>query len=890
MPPKSKTSAKRASPLKKKATPSEAPSPLPAVAEESDEISTAAILKDDAPPEENEIAPMASLNEEKSMEVKEEAMEEKTAEVTAGSEKTQEEIVVEKIVEETTVEKIEKEVVVEETVTVKAPMEGGASNVVVPEVSGEAEDEENEAEDEENEAEDKEVEESEEEESEEEEEEEEKEEAGEKQIAQEETGEGEIESISGDDEENDEDDPAMYISPMTERKKQKEFELFIGGLDKGAVDSDLVKVFGVFGEIQSVRIVKHPSTQKSKGFAFLRYANIEHTKKALAELKDGIEVKGKKVMVSASQDNDTLYLGNICKTWTRDHVLETLKGYGIEQIEDVLIPDDPKSEGKIKGFAFLEFKSHSDAMTAFQRLRKPDAVFGRDISAKVGFAQAPLHPCEEDLMKVKTVYVEGFPKSWDEAKLEELCNQYGEIEKVQLFRKRKDFGFVGFFSRDSAVACVEGINNTQFEEGINVKANLAKPVYKGRLAKQSRGGFKVQKDADSTEEPDKSKKNKGKSKAVHDKKKPKPNFKNAMTAFQRLRKPDAVFGRDISAKVGFAQAPLHPCEEDLMKVKTVYVEGFPKSWDEAKLEELCNQYGEIEKVQLFRKRKDFGFVGFFSRDSAVACVEGINNTQFEEGINVKANLAKPVYKGRLAKQSRGGFKVQKDADSTEEPDKSKKNKGKSKAVHDKKKPKPNFKSSNKSTPSKSQDKNLKKKNDSRRVQSAKGQKRGRKDADSSINQQPPKRARRNQNHGRRHDRSSTGHSNYRSSYPTNPYTLHQTAYAPPATSYTTHIYPGASVTQPRHTHLEPHAGYLPAANQVRHPYEYEDRRAGAYSSQPRSSSGYVAYSSQPRSNSGYVGASTVPNPYPGYSSYAGYETGYVYPSSGAYAYQRPPYY
>ncbi|XP_020260759.1 nucleolin-like isoform X2 [Asparagus officinalis] len=724
MPPKSKTSAKRASPLKKKATPSEAPSPLPAVAEESDEISTAAILKDDAPPEENEIAPMASLNEEKSMEVKEEAMEEKTAEVTAGSEKTQEEIVVEKIVEETTVEKIEKEVVVEETVTVKAPMEGGASNVVVPEVSGEAEDEENEAEDEENEAEDKEVEESEEEESEEEEEEEEKEEAGEKQIAQEETGEGEIESISGDDEENDEDDPAMYISPMTERKKQKEFELFIGGLDKGAVDSDLVKVFGVFGEIQSVRIVKHPSTQKSKGFAFLRYANIEHTKKALAELKDGIEVKGKKVMVSASQDNDTLYLGNICKTWTRDHVLETLKGYGIEQIEDVLIPDDPKSEGKIKGFAFLEFKSHSDAMTAFQRLRKPDAVFGRDISAKVGFAQAPLHPCEEDLMKVKTVYVEGFPKSWDEAKLEELCNQYGEIEKVQLFRKRKDFGFVGFFSRDSAVACVEGINNTQFEEGINVKANLAKPVYKGRLAKQSRGGFKVQKDADSTEEPDKSKKNKGKSKAVHDKKKPKPNFK----------------------------------------------------------------------------------------------------------------------------------------------------------------------SSNKSTPSKSQDKNLKKKNDSRRVQSAKGQKRGRKDADSSINQQPPKRARRNQNHGRRHDRSSTGHSNYRSSYPTNPYTLHQTAYAPPATSYTTHIYPGASVTQPRHTHLEPHAGYLPAANQVRHPYEYEDRRAGAYSSQPRSSSGYVAYSSQPRSNSGYVGASTVPNPYPGYSSYAGYETGYVYPSSGAYAYQRPPYY
>lgn len=149
---------------------------MPAVAEESTEISTAAIMKDAAQPQEKEIAPMASLNEEKAVEVKEEAMEEKTAEVTAGSE----EIVVEKIAEETAVEKIEKEVVVEETVTVKAPMEGDAGNVVVPEVSGEAEDEENEAEDEENEVEDEEGEESEEEESEEEveEEEEEKEDAG----------------------------------------------------------------------------------------------------------------------------------------------------------------------------------------------------------------------------------------------------------------------------------------------------------------------------------------------------------------------------------------------------------------------------------------------------------------------------------------------------------------------------------------------------------------------------------------------------------------------------------------------------------------------------------------------------------------------------------------
>ncbi|XP_068650136.1 heterogeneous nuclear ribonucleoprotein Q-like isoform X2 [Aristolochia californica] len=313
-----------------------------------------------------------------------------------------------------------------------------------------------------------------------------------------------------EDEENEEEDedPSVYMhAPLSDRKKQKEFEIFVGGLDKEAVEEDLIKVFGEFGEIQAARIVKHPTTQKSKGFAFIRYATVEQAKKALLELKDGAEVKGKRVGISASQDNDTLYMGNICKTWTKDHVLETLKGYGVEQIEEIYLPEDPKNEGKSKGFALLEFSTHSDAMAAFQRLRKPDAVFGCDRSARVSFAQSSMHPSEEALSQVKTVYIESVPGSWDEEKVKEHCKQYGEIEKIQLSRnfttaRRKDFGFVTFMSRESSVACVEGINNAQIGEGENkVKANLAKPQNKGRLAKQgARGGFKVRKEGDRSEE------------------------------------------------------------------------------------------------------------------------------------------------------------------------------------------------------------------------------------------------------------------------------------------------------------------------------------------------------------------------------------------------------
>lgn len=81
-------------------------------------------------------------------------------------------------------------------------------------------------------------------------------------------------------------------------------------------------------------------------------------------------------------------------------VLEALKSYGIENIEEIHLPNDSQKEGKIKGFALLEFSTHSDALAAFQRLRKPDAIFGRDRSAKVAFAQTPMHPNEEVLSQV----------------------------------------------------------------------------------------------------------------------------------------------------------------------------------------------------------------------------------------------------------------------------------------------------------------------------------------------------------------------------------------------------------------------------------------------------------------------------------------------------------
>ena len=72
---------------------------------------------------------------------------------------------------------------------------------------------------------------------------------------------------------------------VKERRKRKEFEIFVGGLDKDATEEDLRKVFSKVGEITEVRLLMNSQTKKNKGFAFLRFATVEQAKRACTELK-----------------------------------------------------------------------------------------------------------------------------------------------------------------------------------------------------------------------------------------------------------------------------------------------------------------------------------------------------------------------------------------------------------------------------------------------------------------------------------------------------------------------------------------------------------------------------------------------------------------------------
>lgn len=288
-------------------------------------------------------------------------------------------------------------------------------------------------------------------------------------------------------------DAVVGVEALSEGRRRRKTEIFVGGLDRSAKEEDVRKVFGRVGEIMEVRMMMDGKTGKNKGFAFVRYADAAQAKKAVSELAK-VEVCGKRCGAAALEGNDTIFLGNIDKKWKKEDVAKLLEESGIEKIDTLTLMADPNNTELNRGFAFLELETNRDAQLAYKKLQRKDA-FGKGRNVKVSWAEPLNDPDEEEMQKVKSVYAEGIPSSWNEDKVREAFKKFGDIERVVLARniqsaKRKDFAFVNYTTREAALSCIESFEKEKLTDNgskINVHVSLAKPVQKD---KQIKGGSK----------------------------------------------------------------------------------------------------------------------------------------------------------------------------------------------------------------------------------------------------------------------------------------------------------------------------------------------------------------------------------------------------------------
>lgn len=253
----------------------------------------------------------------------------------------------------------------------------------------------------------------------------------------------------------------------------------MGGLGKDVNEADLYSAFANVGEIFEIRLMKDATTGESKGYAFVRFTSPKFAKLAVQQV-DGAVLKGRKVGVVHSNDNQTLFLGHLDKDWRQDDLDQHLRDAKIKGVTTITLMKDTTNMARNRGFAFVEFSSHEEAAKAHAKIMKPGFRLA-DVDVKVDWAEPLNEPSEEVMSKVKSIYVCNLPVDVNDDLIRSLFAEFGEIERIVLSKnlksaRRDDFAFVNYTERSAALAAIDARHGYKVDDDHVLDVTLAKPV------------------------------------------------------------------------------------------------------------------------------------------------------------------------------------------------------------------------------------------------------------------------------------------------------------------------------------------------------------------------------------------------------------------------------
>jgi len=257
-------------------------------------------------------------------------------------------------------------------------------------------------------------------------------------------------------------------------------EVFLGGLPRDTTEEDLRELCEPLGEIFEVRLMKDKETKENKGFAFVTFTAKDVAQRAIEELHDK-DHKGRTLRCSLSQAKHRLFVGNVPKGLSEEELTSIIKGKGpgvvnIEMFKDL---HDPSRN---RGFLFVEYYNHACADYARQKLSSPDfKVDGSQLTVSWAEPKGSSSSSSDSssAAQVKTIYVKNLPENVSKDKVKDLFEVHGEVTKIVLppakAGHKRDFGFVHFAERSSALKAVKGSEKYEID-GQVLEVSMAKPL------------------------------------------------------------------------------------------------------------------------------------------------------------------------------------------------------------------------------------------------------------------------------------------------------------------------------------------------------------------------------------------------------------------------------
>jgi len=256
-------------------------------------------------------------------------------------------------------------------------------------------------------------------------------------------------------------------------------QIFIGKLPRDAFEDELIPLLAEYGSIYEFRLMFDSSQARNKGYGFCHYTTKEAADKAVKALH-GSTFKHHTLGVNISPAKTRLFVGSIPKAKTKEEIFkEFTENCTCEGVNDVIVYTDPEQPSDAnRGFAFIDFDTHEQASQAKKKMANNTMQPFKHTNVPVDWAQVQEDPDDDEMAKVKNLYVSNLPASCTEEKLAEL---FGKDKNNQLrasfekVKKIKNYAFVFFKERSQELQDAIDEMNGQVMEDSTIKVELAKP-------------------------------------------------------------------------------------------------------------------------------------------------------------------------------------------------------------------------------------------------------------------------------------------------------------------------------------------------------------------------------------------------------------------------------
>lgn len=231
-------------------------------------------------------------------------------------------------------------------------------------------------------------------------------------------------------------------------------EIKVLPIPKLSTQSSLYSFFKNFGDIIGIEI-----PEKNKSIAYIRFSSLLPAQILVSKKK--IIINNESVRIYPSNDNLTLFVGNLDRKWS----YEQFKSFISEKISNYLsirFIADPNNKKLNRGYAFIEFSNSLFARKAYDIMCENMVVKGRALT--IDWAKGL--DSDNDINKCQ-LHISGITNEIKTDALFDALSQHGHIVNLKLSRDSKkndrtDYGFVTYSSKEEAEKALNEFDSSRY--------------------------------------------------------------------------------------------------------------------------------------------------------------------------------------------------------------------------------------------------------------------------------------------------------------------------------------------------------------------------------------------------------------------------------------------